>query len=73
MEVSFIDDQRSIEETRHWGHIHLDELLPLIEDFEGENLVLIHLSQRHSTDHLEQRLNQKLSQNLRKKVFVFPR
>lgn len=73
VEVSFIDKQRTIEETRHWGHIHLDEILPLIEEFQGEQLILIHLSQRYSTHQLEILLKQKLKPELLKKVKVWPR
>ena len=73
VEVSFIDDKRSIDETREWGHIHLDELLPRISEFEGEQLVLIHLSARYSTEELERRLDEKLDATTRSKVLVFPR
>lgn len=73
VEVSFIDKARTIDETRHWGHIHFDELLPRIQEFQGEHLVLIHLSARYSTSQFETLLRDKLSPELLQKVTVFPR
>ena len=73
MEVSFIDDKRTVDETRFWGHIHLEELLPRIREFEGEKLVLIHLSARYRSEDLIGILQKRLSPEEFAKVHVFPR
>ncbi len=41
-------DAGAIARTRRWGHTHIDELIAAAERFEGEALVLVHRSMRHS-------------------------
>lgn len=47
-EVTSWDDRRGVDETRKWGHTHVDEVIARAEQFTGEALVLVHRSLRHT-------------------------
>jgi ribonuclease Z len=47
MEVTFLDDRVSVQQSREMGHIHLDELREHAEAFRCEHLVLTHFSLRY--------------------------
>lgn len=70
-EVTAWDDRRTVEEIRGWGHTHVDELIPLVEQFEGEALVLVHRSPRHTRAEAEQVVQQRFPAAVRDKVHVF--
>ncbi|MCB0367110.1 MAG: MBL fold metallo-hydrolase [Bdellovibrionaceae bacterium] len=72
MEVTYIDDRKSVENARDWGHVHLDELLPRLDQFEGEKIVITHLSSRYSVNECIKILDQRVPSHLRSKVDVFP-
>ncbi len=65
------DEQRSVESTRSWGHTHVDELIEHGDKFEGEALVLVHRSLRHSRRYAKRVLRERFPAPLRDKVFVF--
>jgi ribonuclease Z len=65
------DQQRSVESTRSWGHTHIDELLEHAEKFEGEALVLVHRSLRHSRRYAQRIVRDRFPPELGEKVFVF--
>lgn len=65
------DEQRSVESTRGWGHTHVDELIEHGDKFEGEALVLVHRSLRHSRRFAERVVRERFPEPLRSKVFVF--
>lgn len=71
-EVTYIDDRKSVENARDWGHIHLDELIPRLERFEGEKIVVTHLSSRYSVSDCIKILDQRVPAELRSKIDVFP-
>lgn len=45
LECTFLDEKKTLEASRAGCHIHLDELLERVDDFENEHLVLMHFSQ----------------------------
>ena len=45
LECTFYDERKSLADSRAGCHIHLDELLPLVDRFENEHIVLMHTSQ----------------------------
>ncbi len=45
LECTFLDDRKSLADSRAGCHIHLDELIEAAERFENEHLVLMHTSQ----------------------------
>jgi ribonuclease Z len=65
------DDQRDIESTRSWGHTHVDELIEHAEKFEGDALVLVHRSLRHSRHFAQRTVQERFPASMRAKVFVF--
>jgi ribonuclease Z len=65
------DQQRNVESTRSWGHTHVDELIEHAEKFEGEALVLVHRSLRHSRRFAQRVLRERFPSSMRDKVFVF--
>lgn len=48
-----VGDAQAKARTRKWGHTHIDELVAAAERFEGEALVLVHRSMRHSRQEAE--------------------
>ncbi|MCG5055261.1 MAG: MBL fold metallo-hydrolase [Myxococcales bacterium] len=45
LECSFLDDRKSLADSRAGCHVHLDELVPRAPEFQNEALVLMHFSQ----------------------------
>lgn len=73
MEVTYIDEKRSVASAREWGHIHLDELIPRLKDLECERVLLIHLSARYRTEEVRKKLERVLPPEWQGRVDVFPR
>ncbi len=73
MEVTFVDEKKSIENARFWGHIHLDELLPRLEKLQCEKVVLIHLSARYKTKDIKEIIEARVPEHLKTKLEIFPR
>ncbi len=70
-EVTAWDDRRSVEQTRSWGHTHVDELIAIAERFEGDALVLVHRSPRHTRRDAEAIVRARFPASVRHKVHVF--
>ena len=73
MEVTFFDDQKSVENARHWGHIHLEELLPRLDSIRSERIVLIHASARYTSKQLKAILDDRIPEQHKTRVQLFPR
>ncbi|NJK32880.1 MAG: MBL fold metallo-hydrolase [Deltaproteobacteria bacterium] len=65
------DDRRDAEATRKWGHTHVDEWVEHVEAFEGEALVLVHRSLRHSKRFAERVVRERFPVHMQGKVHVF--
>jgi ribonuclease Z len=65
------DQQRDVASTRGWGHTHVDEWIEHVEKFEGEALVLVHRSARHSRRFAEKVVAERFPASVRDKVIVF--
>ena len=65
------DQQRDVASTRSYGHTHVDEWIQHIEKFEGETLVLVHRSIRHSRTFAERVVAEQFPASMRDKVVVF--
>ena len=72
-EVTAWDERRSVEEIRVWGHTHVDEIIPRAEQFEGDALVLVHRSPRHTRQQAEEVVATRFPASVRSKVHVFGR
>lgn len=72
MESTYLDDRKSIEHARTWGHTHIDEILPRLKDINSEQIVLIHASSRYSDREALRLLNEKIPVEYRDRVVLFP-
>ena len=70
-EVTSWDDRRDVGATRKWGHTHVDEMIAHAEKFEGEALVLVHRSLRHSVRQAEGVVRERFPASVRDKIHVF--
>lgn len=68
LECTFLDDSRSVPDSRKKFHVHLDEIVARAERFENQNLVLMHFSQTHSPRQVEQILKKRLPEALFRKT-----
>ncbi len=73
MECTYLDEKKSIAETRKWGHIHLDEILFYADQFQNQFISLIHLSARYKIQEALDILEKKLPSSLKEKIQIFPR
>lgn len=70
-EVTAWDDRRSVEDIRKWGHTHVEEMIPMAERFEGEALVLVHRSLRHSAQQAREIVAARFPASVKDRVHVF--
>ncbi|TPV96800.1 MAG: MBL fold metallo-hydrolase [Myxococcales bacterium FL481] len=70
-EVTAWDGKRDRASTREWGHTHVDEMIACAERFEGDTLVLVHRSLRHSRADAERIVRERFPATIRDKVVVF--
>ena len=72
LEVTYAEGNKTVQDARDWGHIHIDEVLPRLPDLECEKIVLIHLSSRHRLKDVDDFLSRKLDREMRSRVDIFP-
>jgi ribonuclease Z len=72
-EVTSWDHRRGVDDTRRWGHTHVDEMIERAEQFEGDALVLVHRSPRHTRAEAEQVVRERFPASTRDRVHVFGR
>jgi len=68
MEVTFLDDTRTPEDARRFGHTHIDDVAALAHMFQNEAILFIHFSARFTVQEIETQLDERLPADLRKKV-----
>lgn len=71
-ETTYLDNRKSIEHAKKWGHTHLDELIPELDKIESEKIVLIHLSSRYSMHEAQKILQQKIPAKHLSRIEIFP-
>ena len=71
-ECTYLDDRKNAASARAWGHLHLDELIPHLDEIESEKIVLIHLSSRYSTKEALDILDKRIPTAHRDRVIIFP-
>lgn len=72
VECTYLDEKKSVEHAREWGHLHLDELLPRLKDIAAEKIVIIHVSSRYPTDVAQAILKKRLPPEEHDRVVLFP-
>lgn len=70
-EVTGWDARRGPDDVRAWGHTHVDEMIERAERFEGDALVLVHRSPRHTRREAERIVHDRFPAAVRDKVHVF--
>lgn len=72
VECTYLDDRKSVEHAKKWGHIHWFELKNRLAEIEAEKVVLIHLSSRYTTKEALDLLNRDLREEDKARVVLFP-
>ncbi len=71
MECSFLDNRKSLRDSRAGCHIHLDEIVERQERFNNRQLVLMHFSQIYRPHEIPQLLRRRLNPSLFKRITPF--
>lgn len=72
MEATYLDNKKSIEHARTWGHTHLHEILPRLDDIGSEKILLIHSSSRYSWEEAKRLVYEQVPVKHRDRVELFP-
>lgn len=72
METTYLDERKSIQSARDWGHTHFLELIDRLPDIKSERIILIHSSARYSWEEARGILEKKLGAEDRERVVLFP-
>ncbi len=68
LECTFVDTEKSKEESRRKYHVHLDEIIDRADRFQNQHLVLMHFSQAYRPREVREILKRRLPPQLRKRV-----
>lgn len=71
LECTFLDERKSLADSRAGCHVHLDELLEVASLFENEHLVLMHFSLLYSPREVHAILEARLPADLWERTIVF--
>lgn len=72
VETTFLDEKKTVADAKKWGHIHIDEVIPRLDDFRGEKIVFTHISSRYQPDEVQKILDRKVPAQFRDKIALFP-
>ncbi|MES3036794.1 MAG: MBL fold metallo-hydrolase [Bdellovibrionota bacterium] len=72
MECTYLDDRKTIENAKKWGHTHLDELIERLDDVHAEKIVIIHISSRYSTDEARKIIQKRVPKAHQERIEIFP-
>ncbi|GEM_PF-612115 len=72
LEATYLDDVRTVEQARQWGHTHINELIPRLPEIHSEQIVIIHSSSRYSNDHAMDLLRRKIPAQYHDRIVLFP-
>lgn len=72
LETTYLDERKSIQSARDWGHTHFLELLERLSEIKSERIILIHSSARYSWEEAREILQSKLPDQDRERVILFP-
>lgn len=72
LEATYLDDRKTIDHARKWGHTHIDEIIPRLNEIESEQIVFIHASSRYSDKEAQKLLFKKIPAQYRDRVALYP-
>jgi len=71
IETTYIDERKSVEQARAWGHIHLDEVIELLPKINSEKIILMHISSRYSDQEARAIIEKRIPKEYKDRVFLF--
>lgn len=71
-ECTYLDEKKSIDHARKWGHIHLDELIPELPNIQSEKILIAHISSRYSTHEAKALISKRIPSEHQNRVEMFP-
>ena len=71
IETTYIDQRKSVEQAREWGHIHLDEVLEALPRIKAEKIVLMHISSRYSDPEAQKIFASRIPPEFKDRVIFF--
>ncbi|KHD88175.1 MAG: metallo-beta-lactamase [Bdellovibrio sp. ArHS] len=72
LEATYLDERKTIAQARQWGHTHIDEIVPRLDEIESEQIVFIHASSRYSDKEALRLLHKKVPQRFHNRVLLYP-
>lgn len=72
LEATYLDDKKSVDHAKQWGHTHFSEIVNRMDQLECEKIVLIHISSRYSPHEIQKIVYDKLPHKYHNRVEVFP-
>lgn len=72
LEATYLDEKKSIQHAKEWGHTHLDEIIPRLDEINSEKIVLIHSSSRYSWKEALSLLDKKIPSAHKERVLLYP-
>lgn len=71
IETTYIDDRKTIEQARAWGHIHLDEVIEALPQIHSEKIILMHISSRYSDQEARAIIAKRIPKEYQERVLFF--
>ncbi len=71
IESTYIDDRKTTDQAREWGHIHLDEILEALPRIAAEKIVLMHISSRYNDHQIKTILKAKIPDEYKERFVYF--
>lgn len=68
LECTFLGEDKSPEEAKRGGHIHLDQIAAAADRFENEQILLTHFSKRYSSSQIRREVARKFPKSLLDRV-----
>lgn len=72
VEATYLDERKTREQAKEWGHTHLDEIIDNLDSIQAEKIVLIHISSRYPTHEVYKIIKQKVPPQHRDRIAIFP-
>lgn len=72
LEATYLDSKKTIANAREWGHTHLDEIIPRLDEIEAEQIVLIHISSRYPDHEALQLIKSKVPEKHHSRIVIYP-
>lgn len=70
-ETTYIDEKRTVERAKKWGHTHLDELISRMDLLKNERIILNHLSNRYHEKYFMRVVPEKIPEKERERFLIW--